>query len=182
MIDYFPLHLIIIIALIAINLVSYITSKYNTFVKCHKEVEKSKSLVDVYLKKRYDLIPNLVECVKGYSNHEKETLTKITELRNSFANNANQENAEKLNKYYNKLLAIIEAYPQIKASENYLQLQKEITNIESEISASRRIYSMAITKYNTIIESFPNNIFATIFKFKKTEPIKFDVEDIEIKF
>lgn len=180
--NFFTPHLIILTIIIILSIISYIASKYNTFVKCHKEVEKSKSLVDVYLKKRYDLIPNLVECVKGYSNHEKETLTEITKLRNSFENSANQENAEKLNEYYNQLLAIIETYPQIKASENYLQLQKEITNIESEISASRRIYSMAITKHNTIIESFPNNIFAKIFGYKKVQPIKFDVEDIKIKF
>ena len=175
----FPLSFIISILFIII--ICFIAG-YNSLVSSYKNVEKSKSLVEVYLKKRYDLIPNLVECVKGYSNHEKETLNEITKLRTDFANNANQENAEKLNVYYNKLLAVVEAYPQIKAGENFLQLQKELTNVESEISAARRIYSTEITRYNTKIESFPDNIFAAFFGYKKVEPIRFDVEDVKVKF
>lgn len=173
---------LLIITIIAIIIITSIVKVYNNLINSYKNVEKAKSLVDVYLKKRYDLIPNLVECVKGYSKHEKETLKETAKLRQEFTNNANQENAEKLNEYYNKLLAVIEKYPQIKAGENYLQLQKELTNIENEISAARRIYSIQITKHNTKIESFPVNILATIFGYKKIEPLKFDVEDIQVKF
>ena len=162
--------------IIGIILLCSIIGMYNGLVTSYKNIERSRSLVDVYLKKRFDLIPNLVECVKGYSKHEKETLAEVT------AQEANQEDAEKLNKHYEKLIALAEAYPEIKAGENYLQLQKELSDVESEISASRRIYSNAITTYNNKVQTFPTNIFAKIFGYKSVEPIKFDVEDVQVKF
>ena len=175
-----PIFMILLIVIIV--LIVFVISTYNSLVSSFKNVERSRSLVDVYLKKRFDLIPNLVECVKGYSKHEKETLTEITKLRKSFEVNANEDDAKKLNKHYEKLIALVEAYPEIKAGENYLQLQKELSDVESEISASRRIYSNSITKYNTKVETFPTSLFASIFGYKTLEPIRFDVEDVNIKF
>ena len=168
--------------IIGIILLCSIIGTFNGLVTSYKNIERSRSLVDVYLKKRFDLIPNLVECVKGYSKHEKETLAEITKLRTSFAQEANQADADKLNNHYEKLIALAEAYPEIKAGENYLQLQKELSDVESEISASRRIYSNAITTYNNKVQTFPTNIFAKIFGYKSVEPIKFDVEDVQVKF
>jgi LemA protein len=134
------------------------------------------------LKKRFDLIPNLVECVKSYSKHEKETLEMVTQLRNNYENNGSVEDANKLNAYYNKCIALIETYPDLKAGENYLNLQKELSKVESEIEASRRIYSSDITRYNTKVQSFPTNIFAGIFGYKSLEPLSFETTDIKIEF
>lgn len=170
--------LIIIIIVVVVSIVS----TYNGLVKSYKHIEQSKSLVDVYLKKRFDLIPNLVECVKGYMEHEKEVIMEVTKLRMSYAEGANQADAEKLNNHYSNIMALVEAYPEIKASENFLQLQKEIADVESEISAARRIYSTSITTYNNKVQTFPSNIFASIFGYKTVEPIKFDVEDIKVQF
>lgn len=178
----FDLFILIVVGILLIVLITSIISVYNNLVKSFKEVEKSRSLVDVYLKKRFDLIPNLVECVKGYAKYEKELLTEITNLRNSFSNNANEEDANKLNEHYQKLIALVESYPEIKAGDNFLKLQNELSDVEDEISASRRIYSSAITKYNTKIETFPINLFAKMFGYKNVEPLKFEVEDIKIKF
>lgn len=155
---------------------------YNSLVNSYKKVERSRSLIDIYLKKRFDLIPNLVECVKGYAKHEQETLEEITKLRTSFGNQANEEDANKLNKHYQGLLALAESYPEIKAGQNFLQLQEELSNIEDEISAARRIYSVDITRYNTKVETFPTNIFASLFGYKTIEPVKFEVEDVKVKF
>ena len=174
--------ILIILIIVILVLIIFVISTYNSLVSSFKNVERSRSLVDVYLKKRFDLIPNLVECVKGYVKHEKEILTEVTKLRTSFAQQANPEDAEKLNEHYNKLIGLVEAYPDIKAGENFLHLQKELSDVESEISASRRIYSNSITKYNTKVETFPTSLFASIFGYKTLEPIRFDVEDVNIKF
>lgn len=171
----------ILIILLIVLIVSTV-STYNGLVKSYKQIEQSKSLVDVYLKKRFDLIPNLVECVKGYMKHEKEVLTEVTKLRTSFNEGANEKDAEKLNDHYNKLLAIAESYPEIKAGENFLHLQKEMADVESEISAARRIYSTSITTYNNKVQTFPSNLFAKLFGYKSVEPIKFDVDEVKINF
>ncbi len=167
---------------VGIVVVIVIISIYNSLVTSYKKVERSRSLVDIYLKKRFDLIPNLVECVKSYSKHEKETLEMVTQLRNNYENNGSVEDANKLNAYYNKCIALIEAYPDLKAGENYLNLQKELSKVESEIEASRRIYSSDITRYNTKVQTFPTNIFAGIFGYKSLEPLSFETTDIKIEF
>lgn len=160
----------------------YIIGVYNGLVTSHKKVDRSRSLVDIYLKKRFDLIPNLVTCVKEYSKYEQETLMEITKLRQSYADNANEDDANKLNAHYQKLIAVAEAYPDIKAGTNYLQLQKELADVESEISAARRIFSVDITKYNTKVQTFPTNIFAKMLGYKEIEPLKFEVEDVKVQF
>ena len=137
--------ILIIIGVVILIIVISIITIYNSLVEGHKKIERNSSLVDVYLKKRFDLIPNLVEVCKGYSKHEKETLEKVAELRSSFNNNPTNETREELNKVYSSLIAIAESYPEVKASDNYLKLQKELTNVENEIQASRRIHINSIT-------------------------------------
>lgn len=171
-----------ILVLIGFAFIFSIVNTYNGLVKSYKQIEQSKSLVDVYLKKRFDLIPNLVECVKGYMKHEKDVIMEVTKLRTSFDEEANQRDAKKLNDHYNKLIALIEKYPEIKSGENFLHLQKEIADVESEISAARRIYSTSITLYNNKVQFFPSNIFAKLFGYKIVDPIKFNVENVKIEF
>ena len=147
-----------------------------------KKIERNKSLVDVYLKKRFDLIPNLVEVCKGYSKHEKETLEKVAELRASFNNNPTNETRDELNKLYKQFVALVENYPAIKASDNYLKLQKELTNVEDEISASRRIYINSITDYNNLVMKFPSSMIASMFGFKPCILPKYDYSDVKVDF
>ena len=166
-----------IIAIILIIVIIYILLKYNKLVKLRNKVKQSKSGIDIYLNQRFDLIPNLVECVKAYTNHEKETLEKITEMRAQYTNNKNLKNAEKLNNSINSILAVAENYPELKASEQYLNLQTNLQKMESQLQAARRIYNFDVTKYNTKIETVPTNIVAGIFGFKKEE--LFQIEDFK---
>lgn len=171
----------IILILIIISFFTIITI-INNIITLSKKVERSKSVIDVYLKKRFDLIPNLVEIIKGYTNYEQKTLTEITKLRSEFNETKNEKTGQKLNEHYQKLIALTEEYPQIKASENFLQLQKTLTKIESEIEASRRLYIIAITTYNTKIETFPNNIFAKLLNYQPVELPTFDTGKTKTKF
>lgn len=173
------IHILLIVGAIVLI---FIISTYNGLVNSYKKVERSKSLVDIFLKKRFDLIPNLVETVKAYSKYEEDVLEKITSLRNGYSKEANDEDAKELNKYYQNCVALIEAYPDLKASENYLNLQDALIEVEDEIQASRRIYSTDIMRYNTKIQTFPTNIFAAIFGYKAVEPLSFEVEDVKVKF
>ena len=173
------IHILLIVGVIVLI---FIISTYNGLVNSYKKVERSKSLVDIFLKKRFDLIPNLVETVKAYSKYEEDVLEKITSLRNGYSKEANDEDAKELNKYYQNCVALIEAYPDLKASENYLNLQDALIEVEDEIQASRRIYSTDIMRYNTKIQTFPTSIFASIFGYKAVEPLSFEVEDVKVKF
>ena len=172
--------LIIVIVVVAIIIIATIVI-YNRLVEKKKKVERNNSLVDVYLKKRLDLIPNLVEVCKGYAKYEQETLEKVTELRTAFNNNPTEQNREELNEIYKKFMAIVESYPELKASEHFLKLQKELTNVENEIQASRRIYINSITDYNNTVMKFPSSILAGIFGFKKYDLPKYDYADVKIK-
>ena len=157
-----------ILAIIIFSLIIiYIVVEYNSFVNLSKKVEQSKSTIEVYLKQRFDLIPNLVEVVKGYANYEKETLQKVIEMRQHYINNSsNLEEGGKLNAECNKLLMLSEKYPDLKANEQFLNLQKNLTKMESQLQAARRIYNSDVTTYNTKISVVPTNILANIFGFK----------------
>ena len=120
--------------------------------------------------------------IKSVVYNEKEVIMEVTKLRMSYAEDANQADADKLNDHYTNMMALVEAYPEIKAGENFLHLQKELADVESEISAARRIYSTSITTYNNKVQTFPSNLFAKLFGYKSVEPIKFDVEDVQVKF
>ncbi|WP_426430597.1 LemA family protein [Winogradskyella sp. HB-48] len=144
---------------------------YNRLIKLSTLVDEAWSGIDVQLKKRYNLIPNLVESVKGYASHEKETFEKVTKAR-SQAQNATtvdeQQTAEnQLNKALINLYAVAEQYPELKANENFLNLQNELSVIEGDIEKSRRYYNGTTRDYNIVIDSFPSNIVAGLTKFEK---------------
>ena len=152
-----------------------IIGTYNKFRRLKNKVKQSKSTIDVYLTKRFDLIPNLVECVKAYSKYEESTFTKVVELRNSYDKNKDIVEAEKTYVEFDNLIARVEAYPELKASEQFLNLQVNLQKIEDELQAARRLYNGDVTLYNTAIESFPSSILAKIFSFKKENV--FEIED-----
>ena len=164
---------IIIIGLIGIVILAIII-QYNVLVKLKQKVNQSKSGIDVYLQQRFDLIPNLVETVKGYVNYEKETLEKMAELRSEYNKKKNQKVSEELNNKLNQILAVAENYPELKASEQFLNLQKNLSKMESQLQAARRIYNNDVTEYNTKINVVPYNIIAGIFGFKEEELFKIE--------
>lgn len=161
--------LIIIAFIVAVLL--YGVTIYNRLVKLRTIVEEAWSSIDVMLKKRHDLIPNLVETVKGYATHERETLDSVTRAR-SAAVNANgiqeKEAAEKnLNQAMMNLNAVAEQYPDLKANTNFMQLQSEITALEGDIEKSRRYYNGTVRENNILVETFPSSIVANQYKFTK---------------
>lgn len=172
--------LIVILAIILIGIL-YFIGKYNKFIRMKNKVSQARQGIDVYLKQRFDLIPNLVECVKEYSKHEKELLENVIILRNSYDENKELKQGEKVNKAINKIIAVAESYPELKASENYLKLQKSLIKTESQLQAARRIYNNAVTKYNTEIQVVPGNIIAGIFSFKEEELFDIDEEKISVE-
>ena len=163
--------IIYVILTVILIIILVILAKYNQLIRLLNKVKKSSANIEIYLKKRFDLIPNIVECVKGYSSYEKDTLEKIISLRNNYDNQTslNLKESSKMNTQLNKYLAIFEKYPELKANEQYLSLQKQLSNIENELVYTRRTYNEEVTKYNTLIETIPSNIVASIFAFKKAE-------------
>lgn len=160
----------------------YLAKIYNTIVKHKNAIHNAFASVDVHLKKRHELIPNLVNAVKGYMNHEKSTFSAIVELRNRAENSALPQ-AEKmiienaLSQSLNKVLLQVEDYPELKASENFLQLQQALNTVEEYLSASRRFYNTAVTQYNNTIQIFPNNLIAPRFGFLKHEVFESKIEE-----
>lgn len=169
--------LIGIIVIIAI----YVLVEYNSFVKTSNIVKEAFSTMDVYLKKRWDLIPNLVEVVKGYANHEKETFNEITNLRtNSYDSMSMSKKIdvnEQLAQGISRIMAVSENYPELKASENFLQLSSELKKIEDEIANSRKYYNGAVRILNNKIQMFPSNIIAGIFGFKQENMFEASAEE-----
>ena len=163
--------LLILLILIFLVLI-YGVSIYTKFVRFRTLVEEAWSGINVQLKKRHDLIPNLVETVKGYATHEKETFDIVTSAR-AGAMKANdlksQEAAENnLNNALIKLLAVAEQYPELKANQNFLQLQDQLSLIESDIEKSRRYYNGTVRENNILVDTFPSNIIAGMFRFTKS--------------
>lgn len=163
-----------IIVLIAI----YAVSQYNSFVKLNNMVKEAFSTMDVYLKKRWDLVPNLVETVKGYMKHESEVLEKIVELRNSsydkmYSSDKIDANKE-LSNGLSKLIAVAENYPELKASQNFSDLTRQLSQIEDEIAKSRKYYNGVVRNLNTKVEKFPSNIIASMFNFKTEKMFEAD--------
>lgn len=159
----------IIIAIIVL-IVIYALALYNSFVKLNNKVKEAFSTMDVYLKKRWDLIPNIVETVKGYAKHEKDTLKEVVELRNSIYDKMSDEEKiktnEQLSSGINKIMALAEAYPDLKANENFKDLSKQLTKVEDDITNSRKYYNGVVRIYNNKVEMFPSNIFAGLFGYK----------------
>ena len=163
--------LILVIALAVILLWAIVI--YNGLIKLKNRVDEAWSDIDVQLKRRYDLIPNLVNTVKGYAAHEKEVFEKVTEARaRAMSAGTTEDKAQAENMLSNtlkSLFAVAEAYPDLKANQNFLELQRELTDTEDKIQAARRFYNGNVRDFNTKIEIFPNNIFAGILSFTKRQ-------------
>ncbi len=175
---FFIFLLIIIVAVVVFAIVLY-----NSLVQKRNQVKNMWSQIDVELQRRFDLIPNLVESVKGYMNHEEKVLSEIAELRTSWSNAKTiNEKANLNNQLSNSLssfMAIAEGYPDLKASQNFLELQNELQNTENKISNSRQSYNDAVTSYNISLETFPSNLVASTFNFTKEELFKVDDEKVK---
>lgn len=154
-------------------IVVWLIFAYNNFVRLVNRAKEAWADIDVQLKRRYDLIPNLVETVKGYATHEAQTLQKVTDARTTAMNAQNPQakaQAENmLTDTLKSLFAVAEAYPDLKANTNFLELQRELSDTENKIQAARRFYNGNVRDLNTSIESFPGNIIAGSFKFSKME-------------
>lgn len=166
--------IILIIALLIIAIIAM----YNGLVSARVKVDNAWSQIDVQLQRRFDLIPNFIETVKGYAAHETETLEKVTSLRTSWANaNTVAEKAEidnQLSGALKTIMAVSESYPDLKANKNFSELSEELRNTENKISFSRQFYNDTVTMYNEKLQIFPSNIIANIFNFKARDLFKTD--------
>ena len=175
---------IFIIVGILIVLVGYVVGVYNKLVNARNKVKNQFSQVDIQLKRRADLIPNLVETVKGYAKHEKETFTEVIEARNKAVNagsvNEKIEANNQLTGALNKLFALAESYPELKANENFLALQNDLKDTEDKITYARQFYNDSAMGFNNLVEMFPSNIVAGMFKFEKFEFFKIEEKEKEV--
>ena len=172
-----------IILAIVVLVVIWLISSYNNLARAKVKVDNAFSQIDVQLQRRFDLIPNLVECVKGYMGHESDVLTKVTELRTSWASATTVEQKAEIDNQLSgalkTIMAVSENYPDLKANQNFSELQEELKNTENKISFARQFYNDTVTKYNTNLIVFPTNIVASIFNFKSAQ--LFAVDSAEAK-
>ena len=172
-----------IILIVVVFLVLAYIGLYNNLVELRQKVKNAWSQIDVQLQRRFDLIPNLVETVKGYMTHENDVLTKVAELRTSWANAGSVKEKSELDTALSgalkTIMAVAENYPDLKANENFSQLQEELQNTENKISFSRQFYNDTATKYNIKLETVPSNIVASISKFEAVD--LFEAESAEAR-
>ena len=170
-----------VIAIIVI-LVVIVIGMYNGLITSRNKVKNAWSQIDVQLQRRFDLIPNLVDSVKGYMKHEEGVLTQIAELRTSWANattvGQKADLDHQLSGALKTIMAVSENYPELKASQNFSELQEELRNTENKISYSRQFYNDSVTMYNTKLEVVPTNIIAGMFNFKPEKLFKTDSEEV----
>lgn len=180
---------LIIIAVIVVLIIMYAINVYNGLVKLRNMVKDQWAQIDVQLKRRFDLIPNLVETVKGYAKHEEETLENVIKARNTFLSattpeaemNANSD----LSKAVSKLFALAESYPDLKANTSFIELQNSLKETEDKIAYARQFYNDVVLQLNNKIEMFPSNIFAGMFGFKKEaffEANETERENVKVQF
>jgi LemA protein len=169
---------LIIIIVIVVLLVLFFIVQYNGLVRLRNRVDNSWSQIDVQLKRRHDLIPNLIETVKGYAAHESGTLEKVVQARNAaISAQGPQESAQAenvLSGALKSIFALAEAYPDLKANQNFLSLQEELTSTEDRISYARQFYNDSVLKYDNKLETFPSNTIAGMFNFQAKEYFKTD--------
>lgn len=172
-----------IILAVVIVIALFVISVYNNLVKARQKVKNAWSQIDVQLQRRFDLIPNLVECVKGYMSHEADVLEKVTSLRSSWANAKTVDEKSNLDNQLTgalkTIMAVSENYPDLKANQNFTSLQSSLSETENKISFARQFYNDTVTMYNTRLEVFPDNIVASMFGFKP-EPL-FNVDSPEAR-
>ena len=180
---------LIIIAVVVVAILGFVVSTYNGLVGLRNKVKDQFSQIDVQLKKRADLIPNLVETVKGYSKHESETLEKVIQARNTYLSagtpDEKMKSSGELSQAISKLFALAESYPDLKANTNFLDLQQQLKDIEDKISYARQFYNDAVLMFNNKIEMFPSNIIAGMFHFTKEtffEASEEERKNVEVKF
>ena len=172
--------ILVFIGVLLVIVIFFIVA-YNKGIKLRNYVREAFSTMDVYMKKRWDLIPNLVETVKGYAGHEKGLLEKITQLRN--ANYSTMSDAQKLEtnselaNVLTKFMAVVENYPDLKANQNFMQLSNELSSIESDIANSRKYYNGTVRMLNTYLEVFPTNIIGSMFGIQKEK--MFEISETE---
>ena len=177
------LAIVVVIAIVIIVI-------YNNLVTLRQRVQNAWSQIDVQLQRRFDLIPNLVETVKGYMTHEKETLTKVTDLRSAWSNAQSVEDKlnleNELSSTLKTIMAVAENYPNLKADQSFNNLQNELSDTEDKISYSRQFYNDTVPIYNTKLETFPSNLIASIFGFKASTLFNVDNEEakkaVNVKF
>ena len=177
----------VVIAVIII-IVIYAIILFNSFASLDNKVKEAFSTMDIYLKKRWDLVPNLVEVVKAYAKHEKDTLEEITKLRGSIYDDmSNDEKVKtnvKLTRDIDKIMLLVEAYPELKASDNFKDLSDKLVKIEDDIANSRKYYNGTVRIFNNKVEMFPNNIFAKIFAYKSKPMFEAKIserENVDVK-
>ncbi len=179
-----PLLMFVVLLSVPLLILIWVAAMYNVLVRLRNMVRESWAQIDTELKRRYDLIPNLVNTVKGYAAHEQQTLEKVIEARNRAiaSNGSPQSQATDENMLVGalkQLFALAEAYPNLKADQNFIHLQKELVNTEDRIQAARRFYNANVRDMNTRIEVFPSNIIAGTFGFKKEE--YFEVQEAAVR-
>jgi len=168
----------IIVGVVVLLIVLYVVVSYNGLVKLRNRIDNAWAQIDVQLKRRYDLIPNLVNTVKGYASHEKGTFEAVTQARanainaNGLGDQAQAENM--ISGALKSLFAVAEAYPDLKANQNFLELQEELSGTEGRIAYARQFYNDSVLKLNTKIQSFPSNLLANAFGFKSREYFEAD--------
>lgn len=180
----------IVIAAIAVLCVIWFIATYNGFVKLRNQVKEAFSTMDVYLKKRFDLIPNLVETVKGYAAHESETLQKITEARSAISRAGSVEermaSENMVSGALKSLFAVSEGYPDLKANANFMDLQSQLKQVENDIASSRKYYNAVVREYNTKQEVFPANIVGNMMHLERANMYEVEGEEerqnVQVKF
>lgn len=179
---------ILIIGIIVIVLVMFGILTYNSLVESRNMVKEAFATMDVYLKKRWDLVPNLVETVKGYSKHESETLEKVIEARGNYTQMSRQEKVDSDNIIKGevaKLIALSESYPDLKANQNFVDLSRQLVKLEDDIENSRKYYNGTVKNYNLKVLTIPTNIIASIFGFKEEkmfEAVDAERENVKVSF
>ena len=180
---------IIILVVVLLLILFFVISTYNGLVVARNKVKDQFSQIDVQLKKRFDLIPNLVETVKGYAKHESETFEKVIQARSGYMNAKTDEEkvaaSNELSKGITQIFALAENYPELKANSNFVELQRELKEVEDKIGYARQFYNDSVLSYNNKTEMFPSNLIASIFGFKKESFFEADTterENVKVKF
>ncbi len=179
----------LVAAALLVILVFFVIVTYNGFIGLKNNIKEAFATMDVYLKRRWDLVPNLIETVKGYAEHEKGTLEEIVNLRNSSYDKMQMDEKLNANKELtlglSKLFALAENYPDLKASQNFLDLSSQLGQIETDIASSRKYYNAVVREYNTKAETIPSNIVALLFGFRTQDMFEIEEsqrENVQVKF
>ncbi|MEG2310717.1 MAG: LemA family protein [Clostridia bacterium] len=172
----------IFVAVVFILLI-YMLISYNALVKSNNTVKEAFATMDVYLKKRWDLIPNIVETVKAYANHEKDTLNELTQIRSNTYDKLSNDNKidtnEKLDSGISKIMMVAENYPDLKANQNFLDLSEKLTRVEEDIANSRKYFNAVVKMFNNKVLMFPSNIIAKIFGYKEKKMFEANMNEKE---